>query len=177
MAPLFLHMKKALSILWLVGLTAGLSLSQPVTPKKSPQAPVSKKTAAKTTKAVGKATAPTARKTTARKTTARSGKKSSLPRTPVRVRQAAPTPDRYREIQAALAARGYLQQEPTGVWNAQSSDALKQFQTETNLSPTGRLSALTLIGLGLGPRFSDTQAAISPVLPPPVDSADPPAQN
>lgn len=169
MTPFFLHMKKALFILWLVGLTAGLSLSQPVTPKKNPQAPAPKKTATKNTKAV--------KKGTAGKTTARSGKKSSLPRTPVRVRQVVPTPDRYREIQAALAARGYLQQEPTGVWNAQSADALKQFQTETNLSPTGRLSALTLIGLGLGPRFSDPQAVISPILSPPIDSAVPPAQN
>ena len=71
---------------------------------------------------------------------------------PDNARQQAPAPERYKEIQQALADKGYLKSEPTGVWNAESSDALRQFQTENNLSPTGKLSAASLIGLGLGPK-------------------------
>jgi hypothetical protein len=67
-------------------------------------------------------------------------------------RQTQPTPDRYREIQQALVDKGYLHSEPNGVWDADSMAALKQFQTDKNLSPTGKLSSQSLIGLGLGPK-------------------------
>ena len=67
-------------------------------------------------------------------------------------RQMTPTPDRYRDIQRALVDKGYLKSDPTGVWDAQSSEALRQFQTDTKLSPTGKISSATLIGLGLGPK-------------------------
>ena len=157
-------MRQAYLILGLAFLTAGLSLSQPVAPRKNTPPPGPKK-------AVSKSAKTPVRKASAVKVTAK-GKKSSLPKTPARVRQLAPTQDRYREIQSALAARGFLQQEPTGVWDAQSSEALRQFQTETNLSPTGKLSSLTIIGLGLGPKFSDP-----PVMPPPVDTVDASAQS
>ena len=83
-------------------------------------------------------------------------------------RQTTPTPDRYREIQQALADKGYLKSEPNGVWDDQSADALRQFQTDRNLSPTGKLSSASLIGLGLGPK---TSAA---VIPPPTTSVNPP---
>jgi hypothetical protein len=62
-------------------------------------------------------------------------------------RQMAPTPDRYREIQQALVDKGYLKSEPNGVWDDQSAEALKQFQTDQHLSPTGKISSLSLIGL------------------------------
>ena len=65
----------------------------------------------------------------------------------------APTPDRYREIQNGLVAKGYLKSEDAhGSWNENSVDALKRFQTEQNLESTGKINSLSLIALGLGPK-------------------------
>jgi hypothetical protein len=66
-------------------------------------------------------------------------------------RQMTPTPERYKEIQQALVDKGYLKSEPNGVWDAESSAALAQFQNDRKLSPTGKLSSASLIALGLGP--------------------------
>ncbi len=63
----------------------------------------------------------------------------------------APTKERYLEIQQALYKQGYLATEPSGVWDRESITALRGFQTDQKLSVTGRISALTLINLGLGP--------------------------
>jgi putative peptidoglycan binding protein len=84
----------------------------------------------------------------------KSPKKSAVATASWRNRQMAPTPDRYREIQQALIGKGYLKSEANGVWDAQSQDALLRFQTDRNLSPTGKLSAASLIALGLGPKTS-----------------------
>ena len=47
-----------------------------------------------------------------------------------------------------------------------SVDALKRFQTDQKLDDDGHLSALTLIGLGLGPKHDhDLSAPISVVTP------------
>ncbi len=73
-------------------------------------------------------------------------------RTPVQHSQAAPTPDRYREIQQALVDKGYLKSEPTGTWDAGSQDAMKRFQTDQKLDQTGKINARSLISLGLGPK-------------------------
>ena len=81
-----------------------------------------------------------------------------------RNRQMAPTADRYRQIQEALAAKGYLRPEQVnGVWSASSVDALKQFQAEQHIDSSGKIKALSLIALGLGPK---REAA--PVEPPPA---------
>jgi hypothetical protein len=70
-----------------------------------------------------------------------------------RNRQSVPSADRYREIQTALASRGYLRSEDaTGTWNQASIDALKKFQTEQNLDSSGKINSLSLIALGLGPK-------------------------
>jgi peptidoglycan hydrolase-like protein with peptidoglycan-binding domain len=66
--------------------------------------------------------------------------------------QQAPSADRYKQIQEVLATRGYLQGSPTGVWDQNSQDALKKFQQEQNLKPTGKIDSLSLIALGLGPK-------------------------
>jgi peptidoglycan hydrolase-like protein with peptidoglycan-binding domain len=91
---------------------------------------------------------PAGRKAGPRKT----GRKAAArPRT-----QQQPEPERIREIQQALAARGYAV-EPTGVWDARTVEALKKFQEDhniTNLSGRGKLDPLTLIALGLGPSHS-----------------------
>jgi cytoskeletal protein RodZ len=70
--------------------------------------------------------------------------------------QQAPTPARYEEIQQALVDRGYLQGPATGKWDAASADALKRFQQDRSLQPTGKLDSLSLIALGLGPKREGT---------------------
>jgi hypothetical protein len=65
----------------------------------------------------------------------------------------APSADRYREIQQALATKGYLKPEDaTGTWNTTSADALKKFQAEQNIDSSGKINSLSLIALGLGPK-------------------------
>jgi peptidoglycan hydrolase-like protein with peptidoglycan-binding domain len=70
-----------------------------------------------------------------------------------RAGQTAPTPDRYREIQGALAKKGYLHGEASGVWNQDSADALRRFQQDQSLQASGKLDSLSIIALGLGPKY------------------------
>ena len=69
-----------------------------------------------------------------------------------RAAQTVPTPERYKEIQTALAQKGYLHGEATGVWNQDSVDALRRFQQDQNLQASGKLDSLSIIALGLGPK-------------------------
>jgi hypothetical protein len=69
-----------------------------------------------------------------------------------RASQQAPTADRYKEIQQALMRHGYLSGAASGVWSVESSEAMKRFQRDQNLTPTGKPSSLSLIALGLGPK-------------------------
>jgi Putative peptidoglycan binding domain len=89
--------------------------------------------------------------------------------------QMTPTPERYKEIQQALVDKGYLKSEPNGVWDAQSIDALRQFQTDQKLSVTGRISSASLIGLGLGPDSPRTETPSAPAAPPTVPTVPAPA--
>jgi hypothetical protein len=77
---------------------------------------------------------------------------------PKRSSQQAPTPERYKEIQTALASKGYLSGEPSGKWDTDSGEALKRFQADQNLTPDGKLNSLSLIALGLGPKRLTAQA-------------------
>ena len=71
-----------------------------------------------------------------------------------RNRQAAPTTDRYKEIQDALVAKGYLQpDDANGKWDSASVEALKRFQAEQSIDSTGKINSLSLIALGLGPKY------------------------
>jgi len=76
--------------------------------------------------------------------------------------QQAPTPDRYKEIQQALASKGYLHTEPNGEWGAESTEALKRFQADQNLTPDGKLNSLSLIAMGLGPKRMTAQNHVQP---------------
>jgi len=88
-----------------------------------------------------------------KKAAAKSKKKKSTRRVVRRPRtQPLPTPERYREIQQALVQRGYLQQPATGIWGPDSVAALKKYQADQKLGATGKLDALSLIRLGLGPQ-------------------------
>jgi peptidoglycan hydrolase-like protein with peptidoglycan-binding domain len=71
-------------------------------------------------------------------------------------RQLAPTADRYKEIQKALADRGYLKAEPNGVWDSNSQEAMRAFQSDQKLDPSGKITAASLIDLGLGPKREET---------------------
>ena len=98
--------------------------------------------------------AATSRTTASRNARSRNGKKTAAAaRTTWRNRQLAPTPDRYREIQQALVTKGYLgPDEATGSWNQESVEALKKFQGDQKLDPSGKINSLSLIALGLGPK-------------------------
>jgi peptidoglycan hydrolase-like protein with peptidoglycan-binding domain len=71
--------------------------------------------------------------------------------------QQAPTADRYKDIQQALVSKGYFHGEPNGEWGPDSADALKRFQADQNLSPDGKMTSLSLIALGLGPKRLSAQ--------------------
>ena len=90
----------------------------------------------------------TSKSSTAKKPTSKSSKrKSSSARSHM---QTAPTPDRIKEIQSALAKAGSYKGEPTGKWDDNTSEAMKRFQVSNGLMPTGKLGALSLQKLGLG---------------------------
>lgn len=65
-----------------------------------------------------------------------------------------PDPERYQEIQKALADRGYFKGEVNGKWGDDSTDALKHFQADQKLPDDGKINSLSLIGLGLGPKHN-----------------------
>jgi len=112
---------------------------------------------------------------TAKTTPAKPGAKTAPTRTPARryysrqqpVRRSyapqQPTSDRFREIQDALAAKGYLKTPSTGVWDKDSIDAMQRFQQDQKLEATGKLTARSLGALGLGPK---TASATPPPDPP-----------
>jgi peptidoglycan hydrolase-like protein with peptidoglycan-binding domain len=127
--------------------------TQPVPNKPVNKKPVTKKKAASsnTKGKVGTHAAPPGR-TPTRPTTTKRGRKSALPSAPVERSQSAPTPERYREIQQALAAKGYLKVDPSGAWDADTQDAMRRFQADQKLDQTGKIDALSLISLGLGPK-------------------------
>lgn len=81
--------------------------------------------------------------------------------------QQTPTPERYQEIQQALASRGYYKGAVDGKWNDDSVEALRRFQTDQNLSPDGRINSLSLIAMGLGPKRATSGAvpAAGPSVP------------
>jgi len=84
-------------------------------------------------------------------TTAKKKKVSSKSKKKPKVKgQAAPTPDRIREIQTALQKDGSYQGEATGKWDAATMDAMRKYQDKNGVSPTGKIDAVTLNKLGLG---------------------------
>jgi hypothetical protein len=138
--------------------------------KAAPKTNSSRKAASKApSKAVSKAPTKAASKTGA-KSAGKKGSKSAkkaAPRTTWRNRQAAPTAERYKEIQDALAAKGFLSQEDaTGVWGSNSAAALKKFQAAQNIGSSGKIDSLSLIALGLGPK----RDAAVPVKPPQAEA-------
>ena len=97
------------------------------------------------------------------KTKAQKGRKTKQRRS----YQQSPTPERYKEIQQALASKGYFRGEPNGAWGLDSQEALKRFQSDQNLTPDGKIGSLSLIALGLGPKRLTAQSHAQPPAEPP----------
>lgn len=98
-------------------------------------------------------------RTATRATSARSksGKvvayRKPIPRKPVA--PAAPASERIRLVQQALIEKGYLSGMATGVWSAESVDALKRFEASQNVKVDGKIDSKMLIALGLGPKYDN----------------------
>ena len=99
-----------------------------------------------------------ARKPSLKSASARSTKKTATPRrrnrkegSRARLARLKMQPERAAEIQQALIRRGYLNQEPTGVWDDPTRDAMRRFQQENQFPATGLPEAKSLMKLGLGP--------------------------
>jgi peptidoglycan hydrolase-like protein with peptidoglycan-binding domain len=133
------------------------SATQKASSAKKSAAATSKKKAATSSKKA----ASTAKSSSKKKTASRSSR-SRRSRASWRNRQLHPTEERYAEIERALAEKGYLKVAPNGKWDEASTEAVREFQRDQKLEPSGKLDSLTLIALGLGPKY-DT--ATSP--PPP----------
>lgn len=90
------------------------------------------------------------------KTSAKSGKHSSKKTATARSHgQRTIGEDRTREIQSALIREHYLSGDASGVWDAESKDAMTRYQAangwQTKVTPDSR----ALIKLGLGPDHKD----------------------
>ncbi len=159
--------KKILTAVAVLGIASSLAATPAKTHKRRHAAKsASPSSVHKVAKAATKASSARSKKSTS---TRRKGK---VTRRVSRYYQQAPTPDRYKEIQQALASKGYFQGEPNGAWGADSIDALKRFQADQNLMPDGKISSLSLIALGLGPKRLTAKSDAAPPLPP-----APPAPN
>lgn len=149
--------------------------THPAAKKTAPKATAAKSTVAKSTASKSAAAQSTATKTTAAKTgTAKTGASKTGARTTSKtasgkskkqtvavrrpVTQQQPTTDRYKEIQQALAEKGYFSGPLDGNWGPDSTEALKRFQREQNLDADGKIGALSLMALGLGPRRGTASA-------------------
>ncbi len=91
-------------------------------------------------------------------------------------KQKVPTQDRIQEIQSALARDGYYHGNSTGKWDSATVDAMKRFQQDNGLNPTGKLDATSLQKLGLGSDVAGLGAprpAAPPADPAPQDKKPP----
>ena len=66
--------------------------------------------------------------------------------------------ERVVEIQKALIKQGYLEGEPTAIYDENTKQAMKRFQLANNLSATGLPSAHALKKLGVSKRSNDSYA-------------------
>ena len=146
-------MRKLLSSVLVVFLLAS-GFAEAAKKKSTPIKTAGKRVSGKTKKASASRTKRSSRRTAARLALSR----------PTR-----PTPERYMEVQQALADKGFYRGPIDGVWSAECVQALKEFQESENLTIDGKLGARSIIALGLGPqRSADTQFMVKP----PVETAD-----
>jgi Putative peptidoglycan binding domain len=147
----------AIAAAFLVFDWSAASGAEPVKKKAAPASTPAKKSTARSSARTQSASAG--------KSTKKGSASRSAPKSTWRNRQAAPSPERYKEIQEALAQKGYLSpQDANGVWNPGSADALKRFQADQNIEANGKINSLSLIALGLGPKH-DSPSAVKPPAP------------
>jgi Putative peptidoglycan binding domain len=72
-----------------------------------------------------------------------------------------PDSARYQQIQQALSDEGYFKGDVNGAWGADSQDALLRFQADKKLDADGKITALTLENLGLGPKHDGSATPLS----------------
>jgi peptidoglycan hydrolase-like protein with peptidoglycan-binding domain len=77
--------------------------------------------------------------------------------------QKVPAPERISEIQQALAKNGSFTGTPTGKWDDSTVEAMKKFQADHSLNPSGKLDARTLQKLGLGSQTAGVAAPMRPI--------------
>lgn len=149
-----MHLRRVIAIV-AAGLACSAGLPAATTPpqKPAPHKTVQHKTVPHKTAA---ASAPRNKKTATARRTGRITAGQKVQARPAHSAwhpgQTAPTPERYKEIQEALAKKGYLHGEASGVWNQDSADALRRFQKDQSLQDSGKLDSLSIIALGLGPK-------------------------
>jgi peptidoglycan hydrolase-like protein with peptidoglycan-binding domain len=154
-------MKKLLLVLPILCLPVFSATPTQAAAKKPAAKSVAAKTTSKTSAAKTAKTKKPATKTVKSAKSKSKSKKASV--TPARTVQQHPTSERYTEIQQALVERGYMT-EANGSWDAASVAAMKKFQEDQALHADGKLSALSLTALGLGPRRGAFVVAPTPVV-------------
>jgi len=138
----------------------GVDAQDPSTAKK----PSTSKSKTAKHKSTAKGSTSTARKPQSTATTSTTAHRRATSKTTKRTQaarrstQQQPTPERYKEIQQALADKGYFSGPVDGNWGSESVDALKRFQREQNLTEDGKIGSLSLIALGLGPKRPTTES-------------------
>lgn len=89
---------------------------------------------------------------------------------PARPRLSIP-PTRAEQIQEALIQAGDLHSAPTGRWDSQTRQAMKEYQTQNGFQATGLPDAKSLMKMGLGPHplppQVDPLAQVQPASPTP----------
>jgi peptidoglycan hydrolase-like protein with peptidoglycan-binding domain len=115
------------------------SISPTSAKKKAPSTPVDS----------GKTSAAGSREQSQKVESRSKGRKSSKRRKKKVRGQREIEPSRVQEIQQALAAAGYYKQEPTGKWDAATTQAMSAYQTDNGFKVTGKPDALSLKKLGL----------------------------
>lgn len=84
--------------------------------------------------------------------------------------------ERARQIQTALGREGYLQGEPSGVWDEPTKEAMTRYQTDHGWQTKTLPDSRALIQLGLGPSHEkaiNAQAALPSPAQPVKNSAVP----
>lgn len=136
---------------------AGVLRAQDSTGAKNPSTKHTSHTVRKKTTTAASSSKTASSKTSASKTASHKRKNKSSTKSVAsrRSSQQQPTPERYKEIQQALAEKGYFNGPVDGNWGADSVDALKRFQREQKLADDGKLGSLSIIALGLGPKRTE----------------------
>ena len=166
-------MRLAATAFFLVGAAALVSLAAPAVSTKKGAAPKAPAKTGVTTQTKARTTTKgSAKRPVGRRTVRRRGSYNPW------VGQQRPAPERVQEIERALVEKGFMTAEPDVNWDQATTDAVKRFQQSENLPADGRLSALTLIALGMAKPTTVTATPASlaapAATPPPPPPAPPP---